>query len=366
MWRIDVGPNIKICDGHNDMVTAYDMDGDGNRSNEIPATAYPADYTNINLLAVYATPIMGVSGFVEYFIDTKTDRIEFTFDKEGFRQALGIIKGLVDDKLLDPNSFTQDRNSHDAMTNRNPNILGSFFRAGTPITDPARRNDWVVTGALAADNGVRLNAVAKDFATTGASWFVTSNCRYPEAAFLLGDYLVSPECTLISRWGWEGEDWMWVRDYTGDKSKLTNFYGYNLNECHIIFNEFVGTNNVKLNQWGSMIQILTPNPMQPLESNRLDVPDYEFKKSEADIAVMSAKIGTYDTTVNLVSFTPQEAEVLAECWTPIRSYFAESFARFCLGDLSLERDWGNYLSTLKAMGLDRVVEVWNNSYKRMK
>ena len=29
MWRIDMGPNIKICSGHNDMVTAYDMDGDG-------------------------------------------------------------------------------------------------------------------------------------------------------------------------------------------------------------------------------------------------------------------------------------------------------------------------------------------------
>ena len=29
MWRVNVGPNIKICNGHNDMVTAYDMDGDG-------------------------------------------------------------------------------------------------------------------------------------------------------------------------------------------------------------------------------------------------------------------------------------------------------------------------------------------------
>ena len=29
MWRIDMGPNVKICSGHNDMVTAFDMDGDG-------------------------------------------------------------------------------------------------------------------------------------------------------------------------------------------------------------------------------------------------------------------------------------------------------------------------------------------------
>lgn len=28
-WRVDMGPNIKICSGMNDMVTAYDMDGDG-------------------------------------------------------------------------------------------------------------------------------------------------------------------------------------------------------------------------------------------------------------------------------------------------------------------------------------------------
>ncbi len=29
LWRIDMGPNVKICSGHNDMVTAYDMNGDG-------------------------------------------------------------------------------------------------------------------------------------------------------------------------------------------------------------------------------------------------------------------------------------------------------------------------------------------------
>ena len=29
MWRVDMGYNIMICNGHNDMVTAFDMDGDG-------------------------------------------------------------------------------------------------------------------------------------------------------------------------------------------------------------------------------------------------------------------------------------------------------------------------------------------------
>lgn len=29
LWRIDLGYNVKICSGHSDMVTAYDMDGDG-------------------------------------------------------------------------------------------------------------------------------------------------------------------------------------------------------------------------------------------------------------------------------------------------------------------------------------------------
>ncbi len=29
LWRVDMGPNIKICSGQNDMVTAYDMNGDG-------------------------------------------------------------------------------------------------------------------------------------------------------------------------------------------------------------------------------------------------------------------------------------------------------------------------------------------------
>ena len=29
LWRLSVGPNITICSGHNDMVTVFDMDGDG-------------------------------------------------------------------------------------------------------------------------------------------------------------------------------------------------------------------------------------------------------------------------------------------------------------------------------------------------
>jgi putative aldouronate transport system substrate-binding protein len=341
-----------------------DVDGDGNAANEIPATSYPASTTNINVLAAFVTPFMGVSGHVPYYID-KNDQIAYTYDKDAYREALYWIRDLVADGLLDPNSFTQDKASHDAMTNQDPNILGSFLRFTNSITDAERRNDWVVATSLAKDKDSQRYNAANQTAAEGR-WFITSNCKYPEAAFLLGDYLCSQEIALTSNRGWEGVDWVQYDDYTGDKTKLINLIGRPVEECYVTgISERSKTafNNHKLTMWGA--SVLGAN-MKGSSAVASDAADIDWQISTAEAGEIGAKHSTVATTIDLVTFTEEEAQILSDCYTPIKSYMEECYVRFCLNDMDLDTEWDTYLATLEAMGLSQVVEVWNACYARMK
>ena len=363
---MDIPTTLPEYRAYLEYVRDHDMDGDGSTTNEIPATSYPANTTNINILAAFVTPFMGVSGHVPYYID-ENDQIAYTFDKDTYREALYWIRDLVSDGLLDSNSFTQDKASHDAMTNLDPNILGTFLRFTNSVSDLTRRNDWVVATSLAKDeNSPRHNAANQSAA--GARWFITSNCEYPEAAFLLGDYLCSPEIAITSSIGWKDVDWVLYDDYTGDKSKLINLAGHPVEECYVTGTSERSTatvNNHKLTMWGASVMGTNFNPYgkPAIVSDALDI-DWRMSTEEAN--VVAAQSTTAATTIELTSFTEEEAQIIADCYTPIKSYMEECYVRFCLSDMDLDTDWDEYLATLEAMGLSQVVDVWNASYARVK
>ena len=47
----------------------------------------------------------------------------------------------------------------------------------------------------------------------------------------------------------------------------------------------------------------------------------------------------------------------ASLWIDIELYINESRAKFINGELDIDKDWDNYISTLQTMGMDRVYEI---------
>ena len=61
--------------------------------------------------------------------------------------------------------------------------------------------------------------------------------------------------------------------------------------------------------------------------------------------------------------TTEEANDISKYTTEIETYVNEMQIKFMIGTESLD-NYDQYLSHLKELGLDRVMEIYNNAYKR--
>lgn len=64
-----------------------------------------------------------------------------------------------------------------------------------------------------------------------------------------------------------------------------------------------------------------------------------------------------------VFFTAEENEERLRYYTDISTYVSNSYAKWMLRG-GIEAEWDEYLKTLNAMGLERMVEIYQSAYDR--
>ena len=74
----------------------------------------------------------------------------------------------------------------------------------------------------------------------------------------------------------------------------------------------------------------------------------------------------YFFTTPIQKFTPAETRELADLQVNLNRTRDEFYSRFIVGQLDVnnDRDWNNYLETMRRMGLDRVITIRTNAYNR--
>ena len=70
--------------------------------------------------------------------------------------------------------------------------------------------------------------------------------------------------------------------------------------------------------------------------------------------------GIYPT---FATFTTEESETVASCWTDIETYIEENIPKFIMGDLDID-DYGDFANTLIEMGADDVTRCRQAAYER--
>lgn len=103
LWTIEMGPNVPICDGHNDMVIAYDMDGDGKSEVIIKSSdgTVFSDGKGVNgISAPYDTDNDGI---VNYDVQNVRNQPHFISFIDGMT---GVEKNSIAMKL--PSNYTRD------------------------------------------------------------------------------------------------------------------------------------------------------------------------------------------------------------------------------------------------------------------
>jgi putative aldouronate transport system substrate-binding protein len=302
-------------------------------------------------------PFVYIGGSNRWFYREPNGTISPVFTTAKWREALTWIRSMVDEGLIDPLSFTQDAEQIKSIGNATKGYAwgaSTYYPLNFMSPEDPRASTWALMGGLSLPGGGEPVVPFLDNMPYNI-WNVTKNCKYPEAAFRLGDLLMSEKYSIMTRFGGEeGVDWR--RPEPGDQS-----YFEGVTPILIpILSWGVPTNK----HWGSTPPRVIPNRL----TNGVAVKG-QIRFVDLWNAEVSSKAMAYyhpENVIGTIVYSRSEIERIGEIRANVETYFLECYTRFLLRDMSLEQDWDKYLAELKAMGLDTYVEVARAAYARMK
>ena len=326
-----------------------DRDPNGNNiQDEIPLVGQ-RDNMGTNFLYAMMTPFIYTQGG---YWTLNNNKIDVAFNKPEWREGLRFTKQLIDEKLLSPLSFTQDNTQLVAMISPDPPKVGSYVgvSASSLGANDTKRLEYVLLPPLQGPGG---RQAVWNPTLPGITMVITKNCKSPESAFMLGDYMCSEEMSVGTRWGEKGVDW--VVPGPNDKSMYDSL-GYKATITPI------SIWGVLQNKWWSEVgpHIISAKwPVGQTSSNNFD----------ASIAIgrsigPAVQYANRNPIVGLI-YNEQEQEVMNNLHQTILTYVQESFARFVMGDLSIDRDWDSYLAEFDKMGLADIIKATQSCWDRM-
>jgi putative aldouronate transport system substrate-binding protein len=262
---------------------------------------------------------------------------------------------MVDEGLIDPLSFTQDAEQLKAIANSTKGYcigMTTNYPVNWYGVNDSRSDDWMLLEPLAGPGGKRVGSFSGIRVT--ARYAITKNCKYPEAAFRLGDMLMNEKYSMITRYGEPGVDL--APPPAGTKS----FYpGYEITAIPMLAWAIPNNKRWEQNQpyiltYRMTAGVAAAGRVSGLEawSNTMAAGSLPFRENEREVGP--------------INYTTGEFESISEIKANLDTYFVECFTRFVIRDMSLENDWNKYIGELRAMGLDTYINTTRTAYARMK
>lgn len=271
------------------------------------------------------------------------------FYEEEFKDFLTMIQKWTSEGLIDPDFVTyscdyanSDGNAFSAVTTGKHGIWKEEANGMNAYNDydmelvaaPIARHN--ADDIISVDNGkTRVDGIQFAIATT---------CEHPELAAEWLDMWYSPEATVVANWGLEGEGLEYDADGNPHYTELVtnNPDGLAMNFARELYAAPTG---------GYMYDMQTVYSLWTDEV-----------KGYCDM--WSSNI---DNSMALPSFTAkttEESEEFAAISGDLITYISETLSKLMLGELNLEGDLDTFISTIKEMGMDRLIEIQQASYDR--
>lgn len=173
---------------------------------------------------------------------------------------------------------------------------------------------------------------------------ISVDCKYPEAAATLIDYMYSKEGGLYLTWGVEGESYVTnadgTRSWTPEADELVQFYDGNFPKKFTYAMAHVAFPRLDQNDTGSTRE-----------------PQY------VDACALWADADRSMVYPAAISITQDQVKEAIGAETDIGAYVAEMQMKFINGEEPLT-NFDNYLDTLKKMGIENLIKLYQDAYDR--
>lgn len=288
----------------------------------------------------------------------KDGELVVNYVQDEYKEALKYMQDLRKEGLFDQLAYTQTVEQLKQLNEQGDVSTVGVFTAGSLSSTfgatNERKLEYVPLPPLKGPEGVQY--------TTDSSplprplFLITSTCEHPVEAFRLGDFMMSEEASMFSRYGVAGRDY--VENTEGEAGPYEDL---GITAKYKVVNNIWGKVNDTI--WGqtpaSYISYENANgwvsPSDPLDFSHwtmASVKDYQ-DKVPGDV-------------VYSIQYTAEESDEISSYLTNVESYLQEWQAKFICTDVDIDAQWPQYLKDIKNIGYERYLEISKNAYSRFK
>lgn len=335
-WLDEVGLDTpKTLDDLETVLKAFkttDFNGNG-IADEVPMSAADAD----TLIRRFAG-VWGHQWQFDTWLDVNDGKVETYLTDDSFKEELMWLHDMYSQGLIDEEVFTQEYAKY--LSKASGNLLGFFFNQAddafdstdyigiAPFTGAADKQ-YVQSAPIARDNGV---------------FAISCDCKYPEAALRWIDYFYGDEGSIMMRYGVEGENMYF------DEDGLPRYNDGILNSP-----EGSGTEIGKFTIWpgGGAPQLVNEKNCEAIASENT---------LKAQVALDPF---VPENIYSAPLFTDEVNDRVNVLWSDIQSYVQTTTALFIRGEEPFT-SWDTYVQTLKDIGIDEWVSIYQEAYDKLK
>jgi len=344
-WLDNLG--LEIPDTYEDLAKVLkafkeqDANGNGDPNDEIPFSSNGD--IHVDLLNPF-----GITDINETSMSILDGEAFFFPTSERYKEAIGWVHSLYADGSIDPEIFTQD----DSMltgkyVDESAPLIGLTFQ-WTPDSVMGKWSDqYVAIPPLAGPDGQRYAGGDKDgvFSIMRNEAVITTACKNPEVAARWLDEFYTNEASIQNFWGAIGtvinknDDGTYILNTPPEGTSADAWY------------------------WDQSFRDFGPKFVDPDFTDKIILNKDSGDGFKLEISKLSDQYVT-EPFPSLI-YTEEETEELAIIGTDIGGYVLHMRAKWIM-DGGIEEEWGEYISQLNAMGLERLIEIRMDAYNRSK
>lgn len=277
------------------------------------------------------------------------DVVKCGFYADEFKDFLTLVQKWTAEGLIDPDFTTyscdyvnSDGNAFSAVTN-NKHGIWKEEASGFAAYDGYDMEFAAIPLARHNEDDV-ISVESGKTRVDGIQFAIATTCEHPELAAEWLDMWYSEEGTMVANWGIEGEGF----DY--DEEGAPNY-----------------TALVTDNPSGLAMSFARELYAAPTGGYMYNMNTVYSLWNQEQIGAAEVWCQNVDDTMCLPSFmsrTTEESEEYNQISGDLVTYVSENLSKLLLGELNLEEDLDTFIVTVKEMGMDRLLELQQDSYDR--
>jgi len=304
-----------------------------------------------------------------YMIVNDDETISMAYTTEGWKNGIKFIAKCFAENLIPKETLTQDSTQVLAMLNsEEPTSMMWFYISLSRINATKTwRTDFDSFAPMANEaTGEMWAPHYEPSAANNGSFFITANCKNPDAAFAIGNAMASFHSSISTRFGAEGIDWEYMNDeQAAAKNMVAVVPGF---PCTIyVYNDadFWSSGKIQNNafmQAGPYIREYGAANGRTAPAGGVSA----YDQINNDANDFYQKAGWHmEKHVGKLNYTLEEMEIISEIKPNLDTYMKEMNANFMAGNLDIDATWDSYLAELENIGLSQYLEVISGVYARM-